>query len=152
MKTSLINEAEIVLDECVPEPLYRLFDDFKYFSILGSVFESIVNGELISLCDRNKVKYLVTSDKKMEKQQIKRISNYSLIIVILNAKYNTELDLQSYVENFIRLYPIFKTIFVESSIYRIDKNKIRKAYIREVTNKGQIKISYMEVLKILIIY
>ena len=137
-----IQNAEIVIDECVPAPLYYLFEQHNYSPVLGSIWEGKKNGKLLGLCRDNNVKVLVTCDKAMEREQIKNIHNYSVSIVILNSKTNDEDDVKPVVKQFIELYLSNKSLFKERTIYFLDEKKLSQCFIQKETNDGRVSIGY----------
>jgi hypothetical protein len=141
-----IEEADIVVDECVPRKSYVFLEELQYETVLGSEWEGYQNGDLLKLCRDNNVKVLLTCDKAMENKQIEKMPNFSFAIVILNAKDNDTESLESSVKKFAELYASNSDLFKKRSFYLLNKTSLMQSFIQNEYNYGQISIGHSVVL------
>jgi hypothetical protein len=138
-----IENADILVDECVPRRSYVFLEELPYETVLGSEWEGYQNGNLLKLCRDKNVKVLLTCDKAMENKQIEKMPNFSFSIIILNSKDN---DTESGVKKFAELYSSNSDLFKKRNFYLLNKNSLMQSYIKNEYNYGQISIGHNAVL------
>jgi len=119
----------LLIDECLPEKSYSLFNEIKHFTVKHSLWEGKSNGNLLNSCDKNKIRFILTCDKKMLRQQIENIRNYNVSIIIFMTKGNGTKMLEPLAINFVKHYESFKN--------KLEKGKIFLLYDKDIINVSE---------------
>lgn len=78
---------KVLLDENLPVKLkYRLQNVCEIYTVKDKGWNTLENGDLINVMQREGFDYLVTSDKNLQYQQ--NISKYAIAFIVLNVMSN----------------------------------------------------------------
>jgi hypothetical protein len=85
---------KILLDECVPRPFCKIFQEHECLDVRRAGFGGKRNGELLTLSEANGFDIFVTVDKSIPYQQ--NLKDRTIALVILDVQSNKLSDLLPY--------------------------------------------------------
>ena len=94
---------KILLDECVPWPIYKLLDGHECVTAQQRGWGGIQNGELLRKAVEEGFEVLVTMDSNMVHQQ--NIGRYAIAMIALRAKSNRLDDTRPLMKQLLALLP-----------------------------------------------
>lgn len=84
---------KILLDENLPKKLKRDLTEHEVFTVREQGWNGKKNGELLALMEQEQFDVLMTFDKNLQHQQ--NFAKYDLCVIVLSARSNSYLVLQS---------------------------------------------------------
>lgn len=92
---------KLLLDENLPKKLKQHFLEHEIFTVADCGWQGKKNGELLALMLQNNFDVLITFDKNLQYQQ--NFQKYSIPVIVLNARDNTYLTLQTLMPSVLSL-------------------------------------------------
>ena len=96
---------KVLLDECIPKKLSTFFDNYEVRTVRQLNWHSLKNGALLEKA-QHEFDFFITVDKNIPTQL--NLLKYDIGLIILAAKSNTILDLQTLVPKILDLIKLGK--------------------------------------------
>lgn len=81
---------KILIDECLPERLKILLEEFEVYSVSEMGWKSLKNGKLLKVAVENGFESFLTIDKKLMYQQ--NLKSFNIAVVVFDI-YRSKLEL-----------------------------------------------------------